>query len=210
MEVTESYDWLVRHTRGSHRFVDANPHIPSHPSDFACVDLVNSSFEDHLGSGAITDRLPSRQWQLWFLERHSLQPEERSSPPIGELVTLRRDLRRILGKWSTGAQLTARDVRALDSRTRTASTRQRVVRTGAGVALRPEPVRRDWCWVTATIVESAVLLMAAGDPNRFKTCSNPDCTWMFYDDTVNRSKRYCSTTPCGSLMRVRRFRAHNR
>jgi predicted RNA-binding Zn ribbon-like protein len=59
----------------------------------------------------------------------------------------------------------------------------------------------------AAVAESAVELMASGDSRRLKTCSNPDCSWMFYDDTVNRSRQFCSTTPCGSLIRVRRFRA---
>ena len=60
--------------------------------------------------------------------------------------------------------------------------------------------------VLAEIAGSAVELMGTGDPNCLKACGNPGCSWLFYDTTLNHSRRYCSATPCGSLMRVRRFR----
>ncbi|WP_141639042.1 CGNR zinc finger domain-containing protein, partial [Paenibacillus riograndensis] len=39
---------------------------------------------------------------------------------------------------------------------------------------------------------------------------NPDCLWVYYDDTRNRSKRYCDDKMCGNLMKVRRFRARKK
>ena len=46
-----------------------------------------------------------------------------------------------------------------------------------------------------------------GELSRFRICTNPDCLWVYYDDTRNRSKRYCDDKMCGNLMKVRRFRA---
>jgi predicted RNA-binding Zn ribbon-like protein len=59
----------------------------------------------------------------------------------------------------------------------------------------------------ATIAASAVELVVDHAPERLKVCANPDCSWMFYDNTLNRSQRFCSTSPCGTVMRVRRFRS---
>ncbi|MDT3426149.1 putative RNA-binding Zn ribbon-like protein [Paenibacillus forsythiae] len=47
-------------------------------------------------------------------------------------------------------------------------------------------------------------------PSRFRICDNPDCRWAYYDDTRNRSKRYCDDKACGNLMKVRRFRARKK
>jgi predicted RNA-binding Zn ribbon-like protein len=82
----------------------------------------------------------------------------------------------------------------------------RVLDDGSQLRLSCEPLQRDATWLASAITASAVELMADGDPRRLKVCSNPACSWMFYDATVNRSKQFCSTTPCASLVRVRRFR----
>lgn len=188
--------------------IPSHSSIPINPSDYACVDLVNSSFSDYLGAGETVDRLASPEWQEWFVDWHDAVPEVPGAAPLDELVRLRRDIHRVLDKWSKQVTLSARDLRLLDGYVRDVPLRHRVAQTSDGLELRQEPLRRDWSWVLATIAESAVELMAAGDPRRLKTCANPDCSWMFYDNTVNRSRRFCSTTPCGSLIRVRRFREH--
>ncbi len=180
--------------------------IPVNPSDIACIDLVNSAFTDYLDGGPAVDRIESAQWRRWFLDRYSLTPVTIGSPPIDALVALRRDLRRILEKWSRGERLTPRDVRALDSRMSAAPLRPRVVTAPGGIEVQEEPMQRDWNWVIAGVTASAVELMLSGDRARLKTCTNPNCSWMFYDNTINRSKQFCSSTPCALLIRMRRHR----
>lgn len=184
----------------------AHTDIPVTPSDVACIDLVNSSFSDYLGSGDSTDRIASPVWLAWFLERYGLTPATREAPPLDELIALRRDLRRILDKWSAQVPMSARDVRLLDTRIQAAAVRQRVAQTGTGLELVQEPLRRDWAWVISEVAASTVDLMSTRDPQRLKSCGNPACSWLFYDTSINHSRRYCTATPCGSLMRVRRFR----
>jgi len=181
--------------------------IPSHPSDYPCIDLVNSRFTDYLGGERVTDRLRSPEWQAWFLERHGLTPDDRRGAPVARLEALRRDLRRILETWARGRPVSRRDGGVLDAWTRGAHLRQRVTVSQGGARLELEAVTRDWGWAIAAIAASAAGVMADGDPHRLKVCSNPGCSWMYYDTTLNGSKRYCSTTPCGSLVRVRRFRS---
>src|SRR6478609_5530369 len=129
----------------------AQQSTPSHPSEFACVDFVNSSFADHLGGADRIDRLATSEWQRWFLDRHALTPTAAGPTPIEELVALRRHLRRILEQWSRQEDLSTRDVRMLDDRIRRAPQRQRLAATAAGLELRDEPLRRDWMWVMASV-----------------------------------------------------------
>ena len=183
------------------------PAIPANPSDIACLELVNSAFTDHTGGGLDVDRLERAEWQRWFLDRYGLEVDTPQRPPVRELVELRRSLRRLLERWSRGAPLNAGDVRVLDDRVRAVPLRRRVVRRDGEVQVLDEPSRRDWVWMMGEVAASAVELVRGGEPTRLKTCANPKCSWMFYDETVNRSKRFCSATPCASLMRVRRFRS---
>src|SRR4051812_32822726 len=74
--------------------------IPLHPSEFSCIDLVNSAFSDYLGSDTHTDRLGSTEWWRWFLDRYDLTPDTGARPPIEEVGALRGALRRVLEKWA--------------------------------------------------------------------------------------------------------------
>lgn len=184
----------------------ASSSIPVKPSDVACIDLVNSTFSDHVGSGEWSDRVGDRTWQRWFLDWHDLGSPPPGTPPVDDLVALRSDVRRVLEKWSSHQRLNTRDARALNRWICDVPMQRRVATSDQGLELREEPVRRGWASVLAAVAASAVELIASGDHRRMKVCANPACSWAFYDQTINGSRQYCSTTPCASLLRVRRFR----
>lgn len=97
-----------------------------------------------------------------------------------------------------------------------------------GVALtelaRRYPARLDltagpaWVPVTGTTEHRlavdvlAALHTAAGDGRlaRLRLCQRPDCGWCYYDGSKNRSARWCSSDPCGDVMKTRAYRERNR
>lgn len=88
---------------------------------------------------------------------------------------------------------------------------RRVVWTPAGDAeISLQPQRADWGQIMAEIAASFAAALLEKEPSRFRICGNPDCLWVYYDDTRNRSKRYCDDKLCGNLMKVRRFRARKK
>jgi predicted RNA-binding Zn ribbon-like protein len=188
----------------------ASSPIPSHPSEFACIDLVNSAFTHYLGKGPGSDRLAQQAWRSWFLGRHGLQVDTHQHPPIAELTDLREQLRTMLARWAATGSVTARDAEALDRWVARIPIRQRVVRTAGRLDVEIEPITRNWEWAIGRIAASAVELLTNNTPERLKVCANPDCSWMFYDHTLNRSKRFCSADRCANLIRVRRFRTSSR
>ena len=183
--------------------------IPTHPSSYACIDLVNSRFTDYLGRG-VHDRLPMQPWQTWFLRRHGLRVGRGERMPLQEMRRFRDELRAVLDKWSAGHRLTAADLRRMNHAIAAAEVRRRVVLDGGVPELHFEPSTHDWSWVMASVASSAVELMASSPPERVKTCANPDCSWMFHDETLNASRRFCSGQPCGNLIRIREFRDRQR
>jgi predicted RNA-binding Zn ribbon-like protein len=180
--------------------------IPSHPSEFACIDLINSAFTDHLGKGPGYDRLGLPEWRAWFLTRYGLEVIPSHPVPIKELAALRDQMRTLLEKWATTGLVRTHDADVLNRWVGRAQLRQRVTRVSGQLELTIEPTTPDWNSVMARIAASAVELLASSPPERLKVCANPDCSWMFYDHTLNRSKQYCSTDRCGNVLRVRHFR----
>ena len=43
--------------------------------------------------------------------------------------------------------------------------------------------------------------------SRLRACQRFDCSWIYYDGTPGTSMRWCSTDPCGNVMKTRAYRA---
>jgi predicted RNA-binding Zn ribbon-like protein len=83
---------------------------------------------------------------------------------------------------------------------------------------RLDPITRDFSWyrptVSAAMSEVARDALAMlGDPEqrrRVRTCANPDCERLFYDDSRPGQRRWCSPGRCGDQARARAYRARRR
>ena len=71
-----------------------------------------------------------------------------------------------------------------------------IVSGGAGV-------HRALGYLLAEMVRS----QADGTWARFKTCSNDECRWAFYDRSRNHSGTWCEMRTCGSRHKMRAYRA---
>ena len=50
-------------------------------------------------------------------------------------------------------------------------------------------------------------LLVAGESGRLRTCASPDCREVFFDESRNRSRRYCDSRTCGNRLHVAAYRA---
>jgi len=50
-------------------------------------------------------------------------------------------------------------------------------------------------------------LLVAGESGRLRTCASPDCSDVFFDESRNRSRRYCDSRTCGNRLHVAAYRA---
>ena len=78
--------------------------------------------------------------------------------------------------------------------------------TGCRAALQPVSEADD---LRSALVRSFAQFTMDHDPARLRICANPECHWVFYDQTRNASRRFCAKD-CSTLIRVRRFRAKHR
>ena len=76
----------------------------------------------------------------------------------------------------------------------------------------------EWGWLSVPnlhrplwpIVQSAADLLTSAEGGRVRECAAHDCEWLFFDESRNRSRRWCNMQTCGNRAKVDRFRARQR
>lgn len=180
--------------------------IPHDWGAAACLDLINSRWSDHLGRGASYDRLLLPKFRRVFLKRWHLRvrdPDDRKA--MVELARLRSLLRSVLERYASGHLLGVGMRQDLESAMNRAPMELQVESEKSGLRLRQRRSGREWDVVISEIATSAARIMAEG--RTVKVCANPNCSWMFVDESRPHSRRWCNTGVCGSLVNVRRYRA---
>ena len=56
------------------------------------------------------------------------------------------------------------------------------------------------------LASSAVDLLTSEDLDKLSACCNPECRWLFLDETKNRGRRWCDMKLCGNRIKARRYR----
>ncbi|WP_311518863.1 CGNR zinc finger domain-containing protein [Paenibacillus albidus] len=158
------------------------------------------------------DKLEDQEWLDKWLKNHALP--EGLIPDESELEQL-RELRSWL--WERIQEIVMEQrpdqvqLEALNRyMLRGPVIRQIVWDNGQQAAIKLLPQCSGWDQVMAEIAASFAEALLEKEASRFRICENPDCLWVYYDDTRNRSKRYCDDKACGNLMKVRRFRARKK
>lgn len=169
------------------------------------IDLINSRWSDHLGAGRTYDRLLEPKFRRAFLKRWHFKvddPDNRRAQV--DLARLRALLRRVLERYASGRPLTKAMRQELEAEMNRAPVRLQVDGGSAGMELGHHRSGREWDIVLAEIATSAARLIS--DRRTVKVCANPNCSWMFVDESRPRTRRWCNPGVCGSLVNVRRFR----
>lgn len=112
---------------------------------------------------------------------------------------LREAIHRLLLAWSDSCRPSTADLSLLNEsmppRERLSWKRGRYQwKTGVDRILGPI------AWSTAD-------LLTTGDPCRLKRCGSEECGWLFYDESVNGLRRWCSMSDCGNREKARRHYA---
>jgi predicted RNA-binding Zn ribbon-like protein len=58
--------------------------------------------------------------------------------------------------------------------------------------------------VLFAVLTSAAELLASDRVRRVRECASADCSWLFVDESRNRSRRWCEMRACGNRMKARR------
>jgi predicted RNA-binding Zn ribbon-like protein len=177
--------------------------------DTLWIELANSMWHDWRGSGASEDRLDRPGWlDDWMAERGLPPVAARTETDLGELKRFRDELRRWAVLLVEGEELSESDLKTLNEALSASAFTKSVLRTNTDVVLTEQPLAASagYAALLAAAAASFAETLTKLDRYRVRICENKDCKWVFYDDTKNRSKRFCEDSMCGNLMKVRRFR----
>ena len=138
----------------------------------------------------------------WLAQRDLLEPGH--SPTEAELrraIDVREGLRAVL-RAHNGEELDEEAVERLD---RVAGRVSLNLRFSPEPGLGPSSEGVDGALGRLlTVVAEA---RADGSWERMKACAHDPCAWAFYDQSKNRSKRWCRMESCGNIEKARAHRA---
>ncbi|MBT2764139.1 CGNR zinc finger domain-containing protein [Paenibacillus sp. ISL-20] len=172
-------------------------------------DFINSEWHDWRGSGRSEDRLAREDWLTDFINEYDLPiAVPLTSDGLGFLRQLRSFLLTCVQHIVAGESPSPKEIEELNRWMATGPViRQLKINEDQKFVLAYTLQNPGLQAAAAEIAGSLALTIEQGELSRFRICTNPDCLWVYYDDTRNRSKRYCDDKMCGNLMKVRRFRA---
>lgn len=169
--------------------------------DFLCLEFINSCFEHEaeISSAPLLDdeglRRLCRKWGL----------PEQAKGIKARLPELRDELYIAAREYSETGAISAESLAGLNALLSPVLFHKSLVPGGAGFSIGEVSQQDEDTLLPHRIVMSFAELASNYDVRRLKVCENPDCGWIFYDESKNRTRRWCDNT-CASLIKVRRFR----
>ncbi len=174
--------------------------------DALCLDILHSDWHDHRGDGLDEDRLLKPGWLGQVLARWGLSTDSTlDAHAIAEMQTLRTLMENVVQSFIQKQEPEEAELTALNTYLDAAPARLQLIGDHKQYQLQQLPLRNDWSWVLGQVAISFAELLAQHDTARIKQCENPDCRWIYYDESANQTRRWCEDT-CANLMRVRKHR----
>lgn len=170
------------------------------------IDLVNS---EHIhGPDDVEDELGEPQWLERFTRRWHLE-ESGSKAELARLRSLRGVLRVAVAELTARQTLSNETLEALNAFVLAVPVRSVLARGKDGRLILAEESARP-PGASAAVAQAFEALVADEGWRRLKLCANEHCRWAFYDESRNRSRRWCDSAECGNVMKVRAFRERQR
>jgi len=178
---------------------------------FMFIDFINSHWHDWHGTGRQEDRMLKPEWWERFFANWGIEIDQSLDPIThAKLIRLRDLLRVMVEKLTEKQPISDSNLAKLNEFLAVTPCITSVLRIEDGYELLDVPQRRDWNWIIREITLSFCKYLVSHDQRRIRICENKDCLWVFFDESRNRTRRWCDDSMCGNLLKVRRHRARNR
>jgi predicted RNA-binding Zn ribbon-like protein len=192
---------------------DRNPDaaIPA-PDDDLCLAFANTRYwrgsaaptehlnepEDLLRWAAKAQRLPK-----WLIDRFGAdwraRPDEAEAGLRGA-TALREAMFRNFAATADGRPPTDEDMAALNAALALAPPRRRLRPGGWEIGTPDSSVSV----LLAPTLWSAADLLVRPQLQRLRQCANPECGWLFLDNSKSGNRRWCSMSACGNRAKAHR------
>ena len=144
------------------------------------------------------------------LRRSGRDDPERAEAVLRRAKELREVLFRVFSAVAADEEPAKADMDRFNQELAHASARLRVMREKDGFvwAYAEEEALESMLF---PVMRSAADILTSGDLSRVRMCEADDgCGWLFYDETRNGQRRWCSMKDCGNRAKARRHYAKNK
>lgn len=178
--------------------------------DVLCIEILNSNHTGWRHDSVQTDLLDHTDWLQALLEKWQL-PAALPIPSreLAKLKALRENMRSVIAALRSGVDL-QRPLQEINRVLASEPLYKQLVNRGDCFVAEYDCSLAGWPLVVFRTADSFVQLLCEFDTARIKLCDNADCQWVFYDESKNKSRRWCDDKVCGNIMKVRRFRARQK
>lgn len=125
-------------------------------------------------------------------------------------IELREALFRLFAGLREGDDPSPADLAVLDREVGRALAHRRLLPASGRFAWRFVDVEERLDRIVWPLVEDAADLLSSELLERVKGCGGPDCTWLFLDESRNKSRRWCEMSECGNRAKQRRYQRRQR
>ena len=127
-----------------------------------------------------------------------------------QVLALREALYRLFDAQAQRKPAAPRDLEALNQALARAPTRTTLRRGRDGYAWDVDTRAGTALSLLAPVLWSAGDLLAGPRLDRVRRCANPECGWLFLDDSRAGKRRWCSMSACGNRAKARRHYHKNK
>jgi predicted RNA-binding Zn ribbon-like protein len=183
--------------------------IPA-PVDDLCLAFANTRY--WRGRATPTEELNGPDDLLaWAANAERLPPDMLlrfavSATMFQQAIDLREAIHRCFTATASGGAPDEADMAALNAALAAAPARQRV-RLGGWEVGTPAPATAA---LLAPVLWSAADLLVGGQLDRVRRCVNPECGWLFFDNSKSGNRRWCSMSACGNRAKAHRHYARQK
>lgn len=187
--------------------------LPAPPDDL-CLEFANTRF--WRGRVAPEETLHGIEDVLaWCASKAALPAERRRAlrrrwrgadgvSAVEEAVRWREVLHRIFGRVASGATPAPEDLRLLNGALAAAPARAEIRPVASGYGWSVAAAEASVLTLLAPVLWSAADLLVGKRLAKVRQCANPECLWLFLDDSKSGTRRWCFMSSCGNRAKVHR------
>lgn len=178
---------------------------PRAPGDLDLVRIFVNTLDVEHGHDVIGTR---EQLKAWLVERGLTEADTAVRPKdLTNLLEFREALRALLIANHDDTPPPADAVATLE---RLGDRARLAIGFDAEGSPHLLPTEKGVCGFEGRLLAAIVEARIAGTWDRLKACGCSTCLWVFYDESKNRSRSWCSMEVCGNREKARRYRARAR
>jgi predicted RNA-binding Zn ribbon-like protein len=184
----------------------------SAPDDDLCLAYANTRYrrgtatpieqlngpDDLLRWAAAAERLPQRL--IGCISANWREQPDMAAIGFREATNLREAIFRCFAATAGGRPPADEDVAVLNAALAEAPPRRRLRLGGWDIGM-PDPSASA---LLAPTLWSAGDLLVGAQLQRVRQCANPECGWLFLDNSKSGNRRWCSMSACGNRAKAHR------